>query len=114
MKTLMTCFLAGFFAALATVFGKLASNPNSIAFLPEISTFFLSFFPTHKIPPFITESLLLLPIFFFICMLLSNALMWTFYSKSLDMSPSSLLPTTLNLASNIICSVSNQPPPFLS
>ncbi|CAH1779827.1 unnamed protein product [Owenia fusiformis] len=92
--------LAGVFASLATVAGKLAMSS-------EIADFFLGLCQkqmSSEMNPQCGEIIFGLRAIFFGMIFLFNAIMWTLFTKSLQKCSSSLVATVTNTASNFFTS----------
>ncbi|CAO3616185.1 unnamed protein product [Cunninghamella blakesleeana] len=91
--------LSGFFAALSSTFAKLFTDEKTAGFVNIL----LKYFPTFLQLLNIDEQVLLLitRVICFILIFGCNSIMWTLFTKALNLAPSSVQVTTVNGAMNL-------------
>ncbi|XP_023228935.1 transmembrane protein 42-like [Centruroides sculpturatus] len=103
MKGVTVSLFSGLLAALASLFGKFSMASEEALYLCEVSMEFMSSDEHvhrkayHNV---CNNVLLLVQIGFFLLMLLSNALMWTLFTKALQLCATTLEATVTNTAAN--------------
>jgi uncharacterized membrane protein len=111
IKKVSYSLLAGCFAALASVFGKLAVNPSALLQFTSLDEERFGIFQENMVSLFLLHSMLncdflgiIVRIACIACIVISNALMWLFFVKSMTLS-NSLIATVWNNSSNLFFTV---------
>lgn len=103
MKGITFSLFSGLLAALASLFGKFSMASEEALYLCEVSLEFVSSDEQIHRKTFHSvckNILLMIQIGFFLLMLLSNALMWTLFTKALQLCATTLEATVTNTAAN--------------
>ncbi|KAI9299731.1 hypothetical protein BJ944DRAFT_273967 [Cunninghamella echinulata] len=91
--------LSGFFAALSSTFAKLFTDEQTANFINILFSYFPSIFKLYNFDE--QTILLIIRVICFSLIFGCNSIMWTLFTKALNLAPSSVQVTTVNGAMNL-------------